>query len=203
MSTNSVFRNLWGARSSHAIRSQAIILAAILGAAAPRSEAQNATAPGQGKARDATAIDYGRTLENAKALAHAKNGAGAEAALMAMNVTRAGTGAWHLEAAQRLVQLADALVTDAHGMDPDDAIKRALQHLNQADVPSNDLSLRVAAKLLAGFIQERFVGNSSAALACYQAAADLDPGSPHTKEALERRRRTDDAFRQPGNAGGK
>jgi hypothetical protein len=169
--------------------------------AVPATHAQPATPSGQSQKAAEHVSDSAATLDRAKGFARGRNADAAEQELAQTNVTAANSPAWHLETAQRLVQLAEALVRDAHQGDTGEVLQRALQHLKQADVPSVDNSTRVAANLLAGFIHERFLADSRSALASYRAAARLAPNSTAAKEAVERRQRIDDSFRNRSSNG--
>jgi hypothetical protein len=159
--------------------------------------AQPAEAPGQAKkqAEEQAQAAYHAAVENAKTQAKGQDLAGAEETLGALNQAKANTAAWHLETAQRLVQLAEQLARDAAPQNVAALVRSALQHLKKAEQKATNPTERLNAKLLAGFIHERFLGDSSAAVAEYEAAVALAPESTQAKEAATRAKKTDENFR--------
>ena len=169
---------------------------------------QTVTPPGQAKkvdpavqARDLALYRAG--VDNAKTLAKGNNVAGAEQALTALNKTKPNTAAWHIETAQRLMNTAEQLAREAKPAAIPALAASALQHLTQADSLAKDARTRASAKSLAGYIQERYLGNRAAALTAYQSAAQLAPASVKAKESVARLQQTDDNLKAKLPGGGR
>lgn len=167
--------------------------------------AQPAIPPGPAKkdeAAEAAQAAYRNALGNAKALAKANHLAAAEQALAQLNLALANTAEWHLETAQRLVQLAEQVARDGAPANVAPLVRQALQQLALAEQRATTPGATLNAKLLAGFIHERFLADAKSALASYQAAVQLAPDSAEAKEKSERMQKTDDTFRRkPKNSG--
>jgi hypothetical protein len=152
------------------------------------------------QAQDLVAFRTGMT--NAKSLAAANNLTGAEQALISLNKARPNTAAWYIDTAQRLMQTAEQLARDAKPASIPALATRALQLLSQAEIAAKTTRTRAAAKALAGFIQERYLANRSAALTAYQGAVVLAPSSPAAKEAVARLQQTEANLQTRRSGGG-
>jgi hypothetical protein len=143
-------------------------------------------------------------LDKAKNFAKANNVVAAEQALAALNTAKLNTDDWHIETAQRLLQAADQLARDAQPATVATLANRALLNLTQADAKGRSVDARAAAKTLAGFIYERYLGDRTAAIAQYDAAAQLAPATAkNAKDAADRLRKTDNTVKQRVTRGGK
>lgn len=178
--------------------------------AASSGFAQVATPPSETKKIDPVlqaqqAVDlanYRVGASNALALAKTNNLAAAEVALVALNKAKPNTAAWHMETAQRLMQLAEQLARAGQPGNIAALANSALQHLAQAQPLAPDAHTKAAAKSLEGSIHERYLANPAAALASYQGAAQLSPTTAaKAKEAADRLQKTDDNLR--AKSGGK
>lgn len=143
----------------------------------------------------ATQATQAAAIDAAKGLAKNGNLASAEAKLGAVNRAKPATAAWHIELAQRLVQVADRLARDGAVGKANATATQAMQHLDQADRMATDAVTHVTAKSLTGFIQERYLGDTDGAIASYKAAADLEPKATAAAEAADRLTRTRDTAR--------
>ena len=127
---------------------------------------QNTGAPGQARKSDPAAVardlaTYRAAVDRDKDLAKNNNAVAAEQALTALNRTAPDTAAWHFETAQRLVQTVDQLARDAQpASKTGPLLTSALQHLTQADRPGTPATPRANARMLAGFIYERFLADT-------------------------------------------
>jgi hypothetical protein len=137
-------------------------------------------------------------MDDAKALAKSKNIIAVEAKLGALAHGKAHTPAWHIDIAQRLIQIAEQLSRDGSNEAAMNAAAAALKHANSADAGAADAITHGTAKIVAGFIQERFLADPDAAIASYQAATQLSPKANGAKQALERLKRTADALHGQG-----
>jgi hypothetical protein len=134
--------------------------------------------------------------EEAKASARANNAVQAERALSDTNLSPAGTANWHLETAQKLIQLADDLAR--LGTPSPVLAKAALDNALRARPLANTPETALGARLVAGFVCERYLADRTAALGHYQAAVQLAPQSAAAREAIDRLTKIDEAFRQKG-----
>lgn len=160
--------------------------------------AQNAAAPGQAKKTDpvdpqVAVVELERTtLNNAVTLATTTDlskGVGLvtlENSLTALNQSKPNSAESRLETAQRLLQVAEQAARAGKPANVALLAQRALQQLQVADTPAQDAPTRAAAKTLAAWIYERYLGDSDSALASYQAAAQLDPANAKANEAATR-----------------
>jgi|GEM_PF-4935330 len=133
------------------------------------------------------------------ALALAKNGnvPAAEEALHALNVAQPGSASWHLETAQRLVQLAGDLSRSGRAPLARTAAARALDALTTADrLPGSGAMLKAAIQQQRGFIYERYLGDVENAKASYRAAALLLPQNASAQAKLKQFEETDAATRR-------
>jgi hypothetical protein len=179
-------------------RGQPLILSALL--VFTTAHAQNANAPGQVKKADpgqqaAAQVAFQNGMTEAKALAKLKNLNALEAKLATLNHAKPNTAAWHIELAQRLVQVADSLAREGSTEQVASVATSALQHLTQADGLTSIASVRGSAKSLSGFIQERYLGDTAQALMSYNAAVQLAPDSKRAAEAAGRLQRNADNLR--------
>lgn len=160
---------------------------AVLGAdAAPAAKKADPAAQAAAQAAQAAALD------DAKGLAKNGNLTAAEAKLGAVNRSKTGTANWHIELAQRLIQVADRLARDGDAAKASATAAQAKQHLDQADRLATDVVAHVTAKSIAGFVQERYLNDIDGAIASYKAAADLEPKAAAAAEAADRLTRTRD-----------
>lgn len=113
-------------------------------------------------------------VENARTAARHDDAVTAEQLLTSINRAQPDTSWWHLETAQRLIQLAHDVPREGpRGNAIPLIVSSALQHLTAAENLTADTRHKASIKSFAGLIQERFLGNHAAALASYQAAANL------------------------------
>lgn len=126
----------------------------------------------------------------------ANNLAQAERALSDSNLSPAGTANWHMETAQKLIQLAEDLARS--GRPSPGLAQSALQNALRASQLATTPETALGARLLAGFICERFLADRGGALGHYRAAVQLAPQSPVAREANDRLTKIDEAFRQKG-----
>ncbi len=178
----------------------AMLFGAILAGGAATARAQSATAPGQLKKADPVVTarelaNYRSAVASAHDLALADKIGPAELALTAANHSKPNTAQWHIETAQRLIQLADQMARENRPAVVSGLIASALQHLTTADSLTTNPTVKANAKTLTGFIQERYLGDADSALASYQAAALLAPNDKRAAEAADRVKRTSDELR--------
>lgn len=140
--------------------------------------------------------------EEAKDFAKANNPAEAERALTEFNLAATGTAAWHLETAQKLVQLAEDLGRSGKPALVPGLAQSALQHAVRASQLAPTPETALGAKLMAGFVSERYLADRAGALTYFRDAAQLAPQSTVAREAHERLKKTDEAFREKQNLGG-
>lgn len=111
-------------------------------------------------------------VQNARLAAQRNDPATAEQLLTAFNRAQPSTSWWHLETAQRLIQLAHDVPREGpRGNAIPAIVNSALQHLATADSLATDAQHKASIKAFAGLIHERFRGDHAAARASYQAAA--------------------------------
>jgi hypothetical protein len=130
-------------------------------------------------------------VENARTAAQQNDPATAELLLASVNRSQPNTTWWHVETAQRLIQLAHGVRASRTSALPV-LVTRALEHLVQAEALTADPRQKATARSLAGLVYERFRGDHAAALTSYRAAVQLDPASPEPRRAAERLERTAD-----------
>jgi hypothetical protein len=138
--------------------------------------------------------DSRQTLADAKGLAKKGDLAGVEQKLVALNLSKPGTSDWHMETTQRLMQTAGDLVREGSPKQVNAIVSQSLQHLDQAAnlaKAAKDVRGQANAKVMTGFIQERFSGDAASAIASYQAALQLVPDDKATLEALDRLQKAD------------
>jgi len=140
---------------------------------------------------------YRSGVDTAKSLAKANNAAAAEQVLVALNLAPPNTAEWHIETAQRLIHVGERLIRDGQPAGRSAGLfSSALQHLSRADSATADSRVRATARRLAGFVNERFIGDAKSALDHYRESARLAPNSAAAVEAADRLQRTDDTFRE-------
>lgn len=111
--------------------------------------------------------------------------------IVSMNKSTLNSSAWHVETAQRLIQLAhDVPRQGPRGKAIPALVASALQHLNQAEGLTTNARERASIKALAGLIHERYLGDHTAALTNYRAAAVLAPENAIAVKAAARLQRT-------------
>lgn len=115
------------------------------------------------------------SVERAKIAAKDGNASAVERELTPLIRAKPETAAWHMEAAQRLVHVADDLAREAQRQHVAALAQRALQHLARADELAKDARVRAAGRTLAGFVHERYLGDAAAAIDHYEAARQLSP----------------------------
>lgn len=169
----------------------------------PAVLAQNPNAPGQQK-KDSSGgsldpveverviIDEAKNLTRSTGLGRNDELASVENLLTALNESKPNSPEWRMESAQRLVHLAEQMAREGRPQGIPKLVARALQHLQVADTPAHPAATRASAKALAGFIQERYLADDTAARASYQAAAQLDPDNKSAKETAERLKQKDE-----------
>lgn len=127
-----------------------------------------------------------RAIAEAYAAALANDAATAEQLLVRVNRAPVGTAAWHVETAQRLMQMAYDVPRQGRTTIGPEITARALRHLADAEPIARDAQERASVFALAGLIQERFVGDHAAAIASYRAAAQLNPEHPRARASADR-----------------
>lgn len=140
--------------------------------------------------------------EEARSFARSNNRAQAEKSLTDYNLSSPGSASWSLETAQKLVQLAEEMSRSGRPAVAAGLARDALQHAVRATQLAQTLEAALGAKMLAGFIHERFLADRAGALAAFRDAAQLAPSSTAAREAHERAKKTDEAFREKQNQGG-
>lgn len=164
-------------------RSVNILVLAICLVPSLAAQSSNAATTAADRARLAT---HRSTMDTAAAHAKGNNLANAEAAVVQLNRGKPNTAGWHIESAQRLLQIADRLAREGQPTNTTRLANSALQHLAKAEGLPMDPRTRASAKTLKGFIHERYLGESTAALAEYSAAAELSPNATRAKAAANR-----------------
>jgi hypothetical protein len=176
--------------------------------AAISASAQVPTTPGQINPvnpvkQEQDLANYRSGLNNAIALATAKNLVAAEAVLTALNKSKPNTAEWHMEAAQRLMQVAEALAREGHPANVTALAASAVTHLNQAQPLTKNTRTQATAKSLEGSIQERYLADPTTALVSYQIAAQLSPATAtKATEAADRLQKTNDNLSAKRAGGG-
>ncbi|MBM3853551.1 MAG: hypothetical protein FJ399_10390 [Verrucomicrobia bacterium] len=141
----------------------------------------------QTRAREIAA--YRDALSAGRSHARAGSIASAEDALTAVNKSARNTAAWHLETAQRLLQVASQLAREGRPNQVNAVARRILEQLEQAEALARDGRTRAAAQSIAGFVHERYFGDAATAAARYQAALQSSPTSPQAREGVQRLQR--------------
>ena len=93
---------------------------------------------------------------------------------------------WHLDTGRELVRLAADVGKTGKSAVAGNVARSALQHLEQAATLAKNDRTKASAKATAGYVNERYLGNTAAAIASYQAAVQLNPSDPAAKEHLDR-----------------
>lgn len=136
-------------------------------------------------------------IDSAKALAKGNDIVAAEQALTKVSSFQANTPDWHVETTQKLVAVAHELSRE--GATSPATItalaNKSLQHLSQVETTATDARVKANAKAMAGFIQQRYVGDPAAAITSYRAALALSPNDKSIKENLERLEKSDAILR--------
>jgi hypothetical protein len=167
------------------------MLASVAVAASNVASGASASKPDTAAQHAKDTADFRGALSDARGFAANGSVSGAEQALTRSLHAKANTAAWHMELAQRLLQTADQIARSGKLASVPGLANAALAHVTQADSLAPDAKGKAAAKSLAGFIYERYLGNPTAALASYQAAAKLSPTSNASRTA-ERLQHTQD-----------
>lgn len=130
------------------------------------------------------------TVAAAQAAARRDDVAAAEQLLTTMNHSTPNSSAWHVETAQRIIQLVHDLPRHGSaGRSLSALSSRALEHLARAETLATQPHERSSIKALAGLIHERFRGDHAAALTSYRAAADLNRENAIAAKAADRLQR--------------
>jgi hypothetical protein len=144
--------------------------------------------------RDPQSIYRGQALEGAKAKIKNNDLSGAESILTATNPFAPNTANWHLDTSHSLMDLADQMSREANKKNVSAVVTQVLQHLDTCGTlarQSGDAQSQAQAKAAAGFIYERYRGDTASAIASYQAALQLQPNDKALQETLERLQKTD------------
>lgn len=131
-------------------------------------------------------------VANASQAAKRDDAATAEQFLLSVNRARPESASWHLESAQRLIQLAHDVPREGRTRVIPAFVESALQHLARADLLATNARQKAAIRSFTGLVYERFRGDHPAALASYRAAAALAPDNVLAVRAAERLQRTTD-----------
>jgi hypothetical protein len=137
-------------------------------------------------------------IDGAKAAAKRNDALATEQALIQATNAAPNSVSWHIEVAQRLIQVAYDVPREGRSDIIPNLIARALQYLTQAETLTTDVRLRSSIKALAGMIHERFRGDHASALASYRAASQLSPDNPSAKYQADRLQRLDDNMKRKG-----
>ncbi len=146
---------------------------------------------------------YRVAIANARTLAVTNNVEAAEQEIVAASQRPPNSAGWHMETAQRLLQVAEAVARAAKPAGTPALASRAVFHLTQAEQLSRDPRAKAAARSLIGFVQERYLADRAAALASHRAASQLAPKSARARETVERLERTDETLRARVPGGGR
>lgn len=138
------------------------------------------------KASRAAKLQKIQSMQDAMALAAGQDVDNCEAVLKETLDAKAGTASWHLQMAQRMVQLARELVRK--GRDVRSLISRANSHLGKALqlAPASDSSLIASIKKMEGLLRENFLNDAAGARRAYAEALTLSSGSTSAREAVTR-----------------
>ena len=126
-----------------------------------------------------------RDFENAKAHARSRNFEELDRAVARRIPQRRDTPAWHRERSRQLIAVAEDLARDG---DVDGGVLVARRSLNDfAEIArkSTDARAKARARLSAGRVHERFLGDAEAAITEYRAALEADPEDKAARESLE------------------
>ena len=126
------------------------------------------------------------SANQARDAAKRDDAATAEQLLTALNRAPANTSWWHVETAQRLIQLAYDVPREGRSNVIPQIVARALQHLSTANSLAGSAAQKASIQVLAGRIQERYLGDHVAALASYRAAQVLAPDNPQASREAAR-----------------
>jgi hypothetical protein len=173
---------------------KSIFAAAILLSAstARAGSGQNATAQSASQIHtsgdaSATLGSFAAAIGAAKSAAKSGDLATAESALTQENIMAPGTGEWHLETANKLLELATELAREGGNNAAISPLATlVLQHLAAAAANAHTPGDRAQAKAAAAIVYVRYVGDPTSAIASYQAALALAPNDPGIKQALAR-----------------
>jgi hypothetical protein len=155
-------------------------------AVAPALWAQSVAVPAVTPKADPAVVERA-AVERAMAKAKQGDAVAAEQELLAVARGPLASSSGQLEIAQRLILLAHDSPRQ-RGQTPavPALIASALQHLQQAEQLAANPQQKASARALAGLVQERFIGDQTAALASYRAALALAPDHPGAQRAAER-----------------
>jgi hypothetical protein len=87
------------------------------------------------------------------------------------------------------LQIADQLAREGNPENAPALVNAALRRVKAASSVAATTAEQANANLLAGFIAERYLGDSASALSSYEAAAKLDPNSKRATEFADRAKR--------------
>lgn len=165
----------------------ALCVASLLIAAGPAA-AQSEGRPGrpENPAKAQVLNLHRQAAEAAKLQALAGNVAEAEKTLDQLSSAAKNSAARQLATAQRLTDLANTLMRSGEPRAAQTAASRALAILVAAEAQPANVSLQSAIQSQKGILQERFLGDETAALTAFQSAAELEPSNAAAKEKLKR-----------------
>lgn len=133
----------------------------------------------------------------AKQLLNENKSAQAVLVLAATNVSKANTAEYHMETAQRLLTVSEESARNGEPAMVTVLAGRALEQLVLSETLARDPEERASARTLAGFIQERYLADPTAALLSYRAAVQFAPEkASKAKESVERLKQTEDNLRE-------
>lgn len=135
-------------------------------------------------------------LRSAVNAALRNDAAAAEEDLAGAIVSPAGSRGWHLELAVLLMRLVHDVQQEGRCSILNALVSSAAGHLTQAEVLSTTRSEQAQAKALTGLLNERYIGNISAAALSYRAASQLNPNHPFARKSAERLERSEDSLRR-------
>lgn len=122
----------------------------------------------------------------AKNLAKTGQLAAAEEVLAAQSKFQRGSDHWHYSTGQLLVRLAGDLSREGKGTESRSLATQALQRFEQAAAATRDNRAKASFKSAAGYVNERYLGDTAAAIASYRAATEANPNDKAAKENLTR-----------------
>lgn len=144
--------------------------------------AQAPATPVAGAARKTDA----QARTEAKTLAKTGQLGAAEDVLAAQSKFQRGSDHWHFSTGQSLVRLATDLSREGKGTESRSLATQALQRFEQAAATTRDNRAKATFKAAAGHVNERFLGDTPAAIASYRAAVEANPGDKGAREQLTR-----------------
>jgi hypothetical protein len=127
---------------------------------------------------------FASALQSAKQAAQAGNIGVAESALTAFNLMPPGSGEWHLETSQKLMELATELAREPGNQ----AVVRQLgasmlQHLATAAASAKVVTDKAEAQAATALVYLNIVGDPNSALNAYKSALALNPNDLGIQQA--------------------